>query len=480
MAPPQAPHQQRKVLSEEEYTSTLSAIVQRDYFPELPELERHAAILERRAQGDVAGAVALRRAVRRLREHEEALAAEAEEGEHDLDQNVRRRARPLDQESLSGFHSRVTNEDDQEFDSNQKRQIRENRERLDKLLRPSRGPNLPLLMSEMASDQFEATPNRIAGSEWNAPSVRNGLFFNPTPLRNGHTGGLEPGAVQCITNGDKSGASSSSQLVLMPPPANVPKQVAKHQLVEYVPKHALEKRIEPSQTRFPNKIIPFPINTGQGLVHTPDSWETETDGSMTDASTDLDAPLRPLHEERRLERQRRERNQHSYVAMTPLITPGVSGNESPITTWGTVDGTPLVISGKEQPDRDEFRQGAEYGLAKESGRDKAARKAADKLACRAKRAKSANASSSYKGVASLPRFNTTPSLTPSALSLFQKTTQNASSRSGDAFASSLRSSYTPTVSAGSSISSSIRSQSLGSKIRTKDTAFNLTPLATRK
>ena len=513
MAPPrltQVPQQQpRKVLSEEEFTSTLSSIVQRDYFPDLPELERQAAILEKRSQGDVVGAVALRRAVRRLQEHEEALASQAEQGEYDLvttsssstkaAMNVRRRPRPLHEESLSGFHARVTNEDDQEFDSNQKQQVRENRERLDKLLRPSSqegGGAKLLMMSEMASDQFNATPNRIAASEWNAPSVRNGLFFNPTPLQIHEVsdGALDmDGTVARLTNRNEARDNMSSshhqdQLMLMPPPAHVIiKKLAKHQLVEYVPKHALEKRIEPSQTRFSNKIIPYSAGTGHGLFRTPDSWDTETDGSATEASTDLDAPLRPVPEERRLLQQARERHaDYSYVAMTPIIVPGrtAGGNESPITTWGTVDGTPLVISGQ-VPSEDESRRGADYyGLAKESQRDKAARKAADKLASRAKRAKSAAGCSNETTAGNNNRPNTTPSLTPAALSLFQKTSQRVSSLSGDAFASSLRSSYTPKVRSGTSVCSSrstLRGKTSGSRARaTKDNAFNLTPLANRK
>jgi len=513
MAPPRLPavpqQQPRKVLSEEEFTSTLSSIVQRDYFPDLPELERQAAILEKRSQGDVVGAVALRRAVRRLQEHEEALGLQAEQGEYDLvttssstnaAMNVRRRPRPLHEESLSGFHARVTNEDDQEFDSNQKQQVRENRERLDKLLRPSLhegGGAKLLMMSEMASDQFNATPNRITISEWKAPSVRNGLFFNPTPLQQhelSHGALGVAGTVARLTNGNdatENNSSSDLQDQLMPPPAHViPKKLAKHQLVEYVPKHALEKRIEPSQTRFSNKIIPYSAGTEHGLFRTPDSWDTETDGSATEASTDLDAPFRPVPEERRLLQQARERHaDYSYVAMTPIIVPGrtAGGNESPITTWGMVDGTPLVISGQE-PSEDETRRGAEYyGLAKESPRDKAARKAADKLASRAKRAKSAASSSNKTPAGNNNRPNTTPSLTPAALSLFHKTTHpRVSSRSGDAFASSLRSSYTPKVRSGSSVcssSSTMRGQTLRNRNRahaTKDNAFNLTPLANRK
>jgi protein DGCR14 len=498
--------QRRKVLPEEEYTSTLTSIVQRDYFPALPELQRHAAILERRAQGDVAGAVAVRRAVRRLQQHEEALAAEEEEQEYDLDSShnnagpVRRRARPLHQESISGFHSRVTTEDDEEFDSNQKKEITENRERLEKLFRPNT-ETVPLLTNNnnnMASDQFQAEPNRIAATEWNNNTVRNGFFFNPTPLRNQtsqeSTSAAAAESVKLIANGskEKSISSSSSQLALMPPPARpeVPGKhqltniVPKHQLVEFIPKQILEKRIEPSRTRFPtnHQIIPLPRETGRGLVPTSD-LDSETDGSITDASTDLDAPVRPVDEERRRELRRRERNQQSYVAMTPLIVPGTTGNESPIMTWGTVDSTPLVLSGRESAE--ETRQSS-YSLAGENERERAARRAEkDLLTKRSKRAKTTTTTtrqpSQNRVAASSKRGrHSTPSLTPAALALWKKTTgQITPSRARDAFASSLRSSYTPKLQSKSSSSVS-RGSGVSSRKRPADNAFNATPLPNRK
>jgi protein DGCR14 len=107
--------QRRQVLSEDEYTSTLSSIVQRDFFPDLPALEKQAAVLDRREAKDFKGAVAVRRAARRLVEHEESLKEQEEHDEHDLDPHysVRKTARPLHRESVSGFHARVTSEDNQ-------------------------------------------------------------------------------------------------------------------------------------------------------------------------------------------------------------------------------------------------------------------------------------------------------------------------------------------------------------------------------
>ena len=53
--------QGRLILSEEHYQSTLSAVVQRDYYPSIPSLHRDLEVLKRRAMGDIAGAVAVRR-----------------------------------------------------------------------------------------------------------------------------------------------------------------------------------------------------------------------------------------------------------------------------------------------------------------------------------------------------------------------------------------------------------------------------------
>ncbi len=456
--------QRRKVLSEEEFSATLTSIVQRDYFPELPELERQAAVLERRSQGDVVGAVAFRRAARQLQQHEDAIAVAETEDEHDLDtRQVRRRARPLHQESITGFHARVTNEDDEEFSSNQKKEIKENRERLEKLFRTPEELNKLTLLTNMASDQFQAEPNRIAAIEWHKPTVRNGLFFNPTPLRD-QDDHLVPDAVKLISD-QSAGSASVSQLALMPPPAKSVKQsIPKHQMVEYVPKHKITKRIEPSQTRFPNKIIPMPA--WRSLI-AGSELESETDGSVTDASTDLDAPLRPVDHERR--RRQQERNHQSYVTMTPLIVPGMMGNESPIMTWGTVDSTPLLLSGRESEDQ---ARESSYNLASENERERAARKAEKELARRAKRAKAT--SSKHDGPKRIKSMS--PALTPGTLSLWQKTKLPTPSRAADAFASSLRSSYTPKRQSSASAARASSTRKIGSL----DSAFKATPLASRK
>ena len=65
--------QRREVVTEEEYNSTLSEIIQRDYYSDLPQLQLKAAVLKKREKGDIAGAVQVRRTARKLQHHEEAL-----------------------------------------------------------------------------------------------------------------------------------------------------------------------------------------------------------------------------------------------------------------------------------------------------------------------------------------------------------------------------------------------------------------------
>eukprot|EP00980_Cylindrotheca_fusiformis_P028545 scaffold22609_cov142-Cylindrotheca_fusiformis.AAC.9 len=451
--------QRRLILSEEDYTSTLSMIIQRDYFPSLTDLERQSAVLERRLQGDFPGAVAVRRAARKLANHDEALAQEEEEDENDLIDGARKRARPLHMESLTGFHARATNEDDHEFDSQQTREVQANRERLEELFRPPKKDIKMIELSDMASDQFQAESN--SPTDYNRPKLRNGLFFPPTPLLKGGNNEA-PGEYNALLLAEAESADANQQQLAMPPPKSQPpsktKFVPKRSLVEYTPKHTLEKKIVPSQTRFPEQILPFQTSTR--VVLDTKLNQSDTDDVSTDASTDLDAPLRSIGEERIRREKKSSKYNKSYVNMTPLLVPG-AGNQSPITTWGTVDSTPLVLSGKDNPvdALDSTAGGRSFALSVENERERAARKAEKLLQRRAKRAKSTMKSHRAKRIGSV---------TPSGTAFL---TKRGSSRQRDSFASALRGSYTPKVRSLRDGSDKPRS--------TRDHAHNATPLASR-
>lgn len=428
-----SPGQPRKLLPEAAYTKALSSVVQREYFPDLPKLEHQLALLERRSEGDVPGAVEVRRATRRLLEEEENRIVD----EQDLTQNaVRRTARPLHQESVTGFHTRVTNEEVDKFDATQKKEIQAQRRKMEGLLLPhnSRGQALRLASSSTSGNDL--------------PPIMNGLFFPLAPLQRApQTGTTSQDST--TSSVDRQGFSNSSSLALMPPPPTRTTQsqfssIPKRQLVEYTPRQDHEKNIQPEQTRFPNQHLQIIPQPSRGLFpsSSASSATSDTDGSLTDASTDLDAPLRPIDIERQRRSQQRRRQQEAYVSMTPVIVPG-AGNESPIMTWGTVDAPPVVLFDGESiasstvqsvtSSMVESVTSSEFSFAGESTRDRAARKAENRLMRRAKRAKASQAST---------KASRAGSLTPAAKALYKKFKRSAS-RSRDGFASSLRSSYKP-------------------------------------
>lgn len=386
--------QSRNVLSEEDYIYTLSSIVQRDYFPDLPSLQKQAAVLDRREANDFKGAVAVRRAARRVQDHEDALAEEEQKHEEELVGDVRTTKRPLHRETVSGFHARVTSEDNHEFHQKSQEELREKRSRIEAVYRnpyPSltngekNGNETPLL----ASDQFNAPWHRIAAPK--NPEQDNGFFFPPRlcpkPEEN----------LLLLTN--------ESEENLMPPPARIlPKQA----LVEYIPKRMLEKRIEPARTRFQTSVAIVPPRS----LSLPD----ETDYS-TEASTDLDCPGAPLARERSAGAKRKTRELETLVAMTPLIAP----QASPLTTWGTVNNTPLVLT-------------KAFSMPEKTSREIAARIAEEKIATRR---------NSSKRTTTTP-LNRMSSLTPAARSLLEKTMPpKSSARSSNAFSTALQKSYTP-------------------------------------
>lgn len=416
--------QRRKVLSEEEYTSTLASIVQRDYFPDLPGLQKQAAVLDRREAKDFKGAVAVRRAARRLQDHEEAMADQEAEQEIDaIENSIRDTERPLHRETVSGFHSRVTSEDNQEFEQNLQTEVRGRTSRVEAFYSNpyptlSSGSNPPTIGREtplLASDQFNPPSQNIESKTNSKPD--NGFFFAPRlPTQNQQSK-------------ETKLLKASAEIDMMPPPA--PRLntsagtivVSKRDLVEYIPKNALQKYIEPSQTRFPNTIAVVPQ---QQLQNGHDSSTTDY---STDASTDLDSPNLPLYMERNARVKHRKRELETLVAMTPLIEPGRADDASPITTWGTVSSTPLVLGRYAT---------SSFAIPDENVRDRAAKTAEEKLAKR----RAIKSKRTLRPQSSLPRSRLS-NLTPAARSLLQKSLPRGSARSASAFSNALRKSYTP-------------------------------------
>lgn len=399
MSNKQTTGQRRKVLTEEEYGESLSRVVQRDYFPDLPHLTETAALHERRRAGDISGSVAIRRAMRQRQDAEEREVQEQAAVEQETPNGVRKTPRPLHHESLTYFHARVTSEDNADFEEQQAKEVAAIRkgQRLEygkwslltngtatddpvKALPPSTthvASPLPL-----ASAQFDATPHRKSiqqlALEADKPQ-ENGLFFLPNASAG--NGGFDQNPLALPPS------TSPTQNTAMPPPTIKGSQnqiSSMASLVEYIPKESeVKKRIEPAATRFSfasqvgKTLTRYRGNGGLNLEESDTETEANIDySSATDASTDLDAPPElDLATEKRLGQRSKRSEMESLVQMTPIIVPGKSEAEAdePLMTWGEVSATPLVLSGRGDAEDDESL-GPSFDLA-DSARDHAAERA---------------------------------------------------------------------------------------------------------
>jgi hypothetical protein len=447
--------QRRQVLNEQDYQNGLTAIIQRDYFPCLPALECDIALQDRREARDLPGAVAVRRAARALRtEH---LMLEQEEQEQQLSSDgLLQIARPLSQESLTGYHLRVISDSSAEFEHVQNREILQQRQAFLSLSKdPYKDPSLmalsialngtrhPLVPSPLgpASDHFD--PPFLGKPFPTSTEPYNSLFFVPEAHQK---------------QGDSSPLWLTKTPEEMPPPE-------RRNFVAFLPKNRVDKMIEPAATRF--QTMELVVRRRKIQDWDVSSCNTEMSGaenSTDDASTDLDAPAEPLHIEQRRGRKRKKRELESLLHMTPRIVPGqgrVAENASPIITRGVVGATPIILG--QETGSVGFKHESTFRMPEETERDIAAVKAQAKLAYHARR-RPREAGSTFR------LFARDALLSPAAKVLLTKTFHPPSARSASSFGTALRSSYTPIT------TSSCRSQ-IRSTVRhpRDDTVHNATP-----
>lgn len=413
----------RSVLPEEEYQKSLSEIIQRDYFPDLGLLEREdASRLPESTKND----------------HE---AANRNEDEN------KSAARSLGRKTLTEFHFSATSEDNASLEQQMGRDKQTRMEKAQRLLeppppRPQRRPH-PALPSPLplASDDFTDPPWRKNLSK---VERRDTLIDVPEPV-----------AVERTANHQNQGNAAQQQALMPPPPA-------KH-VVEYVSKTS-ERSIQPEATRFPDQPIAIPKPLAE-------EWDVSSESSDSEASTDLDDDDSDYNIEaaKRRGRKRKEQERETLVQMTPLLHPGAS----PITTWGTVGGTPLVLG----PERAQQRGSAAPPVRKKAeeslNHDSVAAVASFRMppiSSREQAAEAAQARIAHR----VRRSRQPPALSAAAKRLLHHKTLNRpmSARSASAFGSALRSSYTSAPrSARRTVERSERAQ---------DTAYRATPLPSNK
>jgi hypothetical protein len=375
---------------------------------------------------------------------------------------ARKRPRALKHESLSGFHMRVTSEDNAEFEHNQEMERRQREIHLGIIYssaadkkgrlaieaavngkvvenetndRALLGCDTPL---GLASDLYNASPSaglRITNKEQKdtAGIGRNGLFFQPqhrdgnAMTQDGHlllesSAANSTGTFLTLTSG-----KSTADNLLMPPPPARKSDILKYQLVEYQPK-PLVPHIHPPATRFHNQLESRLLTTSNITRH---RTRHSVDGQTSDATTDLDEVPPSLENERAARREAAIREQNTFVPMTPLIQPGagratVSGDleDAPIMTWGTVASTPLVLGNGLAVDKTNDigahweptkpngnganhnrKDGIDFDVLEENDRERLAHRAEKKLNDRTKKYKSAGSNALLDKSARAPDFD---------------------------------------------------------------------------
>lgn len=514
-------NQRRQILAEEEYSSTLQKIITRDYFPSLTSLNRDASILQKRSEGDIAGAVAIRRAAREIAEHEALEKSIEQEQEKEALQrgNIRKRPRPLKEENIDGFHMRVTSEDNADFEENMKSEIQAKRQEME-LVYNHKSPSTRSLLLEhgknsrdfqrlsydeqrisrldpsplMASDEFMPN-NTLRGPKqtnlFTDASSRNALFFTPNHIHQDdkHTTKSPTNPLMIINNDE---ATSKN---IMPPPVLDPKigeSSLPSQLVPYEYKakptaSSTEKRIVPSNTRFQyqneSTLVTHMEQNQSSLedeyymngqlssrsvsrqMSRPDvlNYDTESSNATTDLD-DISISSKSIRMEREARRRKIEVERNSYVNMTPVILPGKGRDASPLLTFGTIASTPLVSSSLSSPPLP-YESSKSFLIPEQDDREKMAQSAQLQLKLKSERFKSTPTSNTTsQDSKTIPIMDRHKSLTPAAQALLQsyattsslprnenrsvRSTYSTSSLSTNArlksaFASALRTSYTP-------------------------------------
>jgi hypothetical protein len=488
--------QHRQVLSEEEYVTTLENIVQRDYYPDTVSLEQHNMLLDCRANGDVAGAIAIRRQMaiemrqqqqqQRRQQQQLLLLQQQQEDENNfiaitatiagagtdsLTLSKSQQRIPLTEETITGFHSRVTSDDNANFLHLQQKETMkqheiEQQQQQQQLSIVGGGRSNVVSNSvvesplPLASDQFLPLSHTTVTTTAVSRNVRdNNLFFVPPTYRKNNETTITT-LISNEHNSDNSkvieqGAiSRDSDRMMMPPPAKRDTKYTSH----HVPTNSsiphrtslqpapVRNYIEPSATRFPMSLpIPFSSSSSLSLsshLHfedgdasstaTEDDVAYETDASAT--TTDIDAPAKvPLWKEQQQGRQYKQKLWNTLVEKSPTQ---ISETRKGATTITTMPRRSI------QRVTNNHSESTLFQMPLHNVRDAIAEQARIQIEARVRRA---------RGNTSCTRSPDLSPLPSSASSLSTNIFKNTSSshtpivppRSSSAFASALRDSYTP-------------------------------------
>jgi hypothetical protein len=392
--------------------------------------------------GDVAGAIAVRRAARQLAEEEESDRRLRSSPSHAVGLGELRPDR-FDQEDLSGFHDRAASEDNAEFEEIQAEELLQRQEHWNQVFGAPQQKAITAAPQSMllASDQFNPSPRseRLSESKTSIEisRARQSLFFTPphVPLSQKqqqqqnskkNTDASLTGDVSHKSNAEQSEIDS----LLMPPPAVADSQntsnrdsnrvsgtvSATHDSTEiisgvHVGDMEYQKRIVPSRTRFMfqnESRLPPSSSARRHEPHTVlPSSSNYGDASDTDASTDLDATPLSLRHERDARDNALSKQKYDFIPMTPLVHRNIP-DDVPLDTNNTIESEKSLLPTFVLPPKDE--------------KEVSVRKAEQKLAKRARKILSKSPRKQKERKVESFVMDRAASLTPAARSLLETRT----------------------------------------------------------
>lgn len=324
MPPPPSRQLKKTILEEDEYVAALEKIIGRDFYPDVPKLREQLAWLKGVNPKDAAIA---RRVIQTEQRRWGAAATpilQALDDDGNINEGASETVEVEDETtSLSAFIAKHSSEDNESF---QQLLVKMQEEHRRKYWWAHEGSDKPLYVLTNGERIEGEARLRLEAAAANRPTLgdgrpaapdswkfvtRNQLMFRPQLAVSNITCGVESTA-QLLIESDSAGGKDNGRVG-----APVKEPI----------------RIQHSSTR-------IPINTFGTL---PGASHILTSGKAA-APSPLERPNSERSSVAELEmlEGREAGARRDIVPMTPLLEPG-GGGESPIMTWGSIEGTPMIL-----------------------------------------------------------------------------------------------------------------------------------------
>ena len=361
---PKSEFRPKTVLDEEAYVDALSRIIERDYFPETSKLKRHLELLNAHDRNDTAAISLLRHQI--LTEHRKSHGTpSSSQSEINAEHHCLKKAelsddlvggdRSVDTKDLSidNFFSEFTSEDNESFANLQTRDLEKWRQARHWAYENDgiedgdyeKRPGMLMLyhmggkvLTGSERKQFDALldlPKSIGDDKPSSVAtwrfrVRNNLMFPPTLADSQCTPLLEDGE-----HSSTSSNITASKLAETGTSNSKTKSAIKNSWTGFAARQP--KIIQRLNTSLRHRPEAPTMHSSSGITPSP-LEPAHSPSVMSDFLSESSSVT--YHEGERIDRAKKK--PYRILNMTPSPMPGGNG-ESPMMTWGVIDGTPLIL-----------------------------------------------------------------------------------------------------------------------------------------